>query len=283
MPALNFTSFSGAVPRCKSFEVSEYQGMLYIIPEDMKSARRYDPFPDYSALLLDVVRVGAVVASCDALFEYTLKHEILPIEETEFWRCGDFFASHPKEGAEIVSALLDFAGKYGLPAWDVRHIVSADYPARYDPRLMRFRRKQDVGDDVSYMVGFELMRRGCQSKGSLPVCTFALIMLDLYLKFIEGTGEAQFPISSADWMLHYRHEKTPELTAQVYDLLSCINLSYALLVSGEGRAIRQCKNCQSFFIAEDLRAEYCSPRCRGAYNSKMTRKRVKERQIRGEQ
>lgn len=246
MPALNFTSFSGAVPRCKSFEVSEYEGMLYIIPEDMKSARRYDPFPDYSALLLDVVRVGAVVASCDALFEYTLKHEILPIEETEFWRCGDFFASHPKEGVEIISALVDFAGKYGLPMWDAHHIVSTDYPARYEPRLMRFRRKQDVEDDVSYMVGFELMRRECQSKGSIPACTFALIMLDLYLKFIEGTGEALFPISSADWMLHYRHQKTPELTAQVYDLLSCINLAYALLVSGEGGPSVSARTARAF-------------------------------------
>lgn len=48
-------------------------------------------------------------------------------------------------------------------------------------------------------------------------------------------------------------------------------------------AIRQCKHCGKFFIAEDLRAEYCSPGCRGAYNSKMTRMRVKKRQMREEQ
>lgn len=283
MPALNFTSFTGAVPRCKSYGVAEHEGMLYIIPEDVKSARRYDPFPDFSALLLDVVRVGAVVASCDLFFDYTLKHGMLPIEESEFWRCGDFFATYPKEGAEVVAALLEFAGAYGLPAWEVSHTASADYPARYEQRLMRFRRGRDTETDAAHVVRYELMRRGCQSKGSIPVCTMALILLDLYLKFMGGTGDAQFSMNSAEWVLHYRHEKTPELTAQVYDLLSCINLAYALLVSGEGKAIRQCKNCQRFFIAEDLRAEYCSPRCRGAYNSKMTRKRVKERQMRDEQ
>lgn len=172
--------------------------MLYIVPEDMKSARRYDPFPDYSALLLDVVRVGAIVASCDAFFEYTLKHEIIRIEEIEFWRCGDFFTKRPKEGTEIVKGLLDFAGKYGLPAWDVKHITSAEYPARYEQRLLRFRRKHELDDDGSYLVGFELMRRGCQSKGSIPVCTLALLFLDLYLRFVEGSDEALFSINSAD-------------------------------------------------------------------------------------
>ena len=105
-------------------------------------------------------------------------------------------------------------------------------------------------------------------------------MLDLYLRFLEGMERGDFFLRNSEWMIHYEHEKTPRLNAQVFDLLSCINLAHAFLVSGEGKAVRQCKHCGKFFIAEDLRAEYCSPRCRGAYNSKMTRKRVKERKLR---
>ena len=58
MPALNFIRFQGAVPRCQHYTLSEYQGFLYIIPEDLKAARRYDPFADMEALLLDVVRAA---------------------------------------------------------------------------------------------------------------------------------------------------------------------------------------------------------------------------------
>ena len=41
-------------------------------------------------------------------------------------------------------------------------------------------------------------------------------------------------------------KKTPRLNAQVFDLLSCINLAHAFLVSGEGKAVRQCKHCGKF-------------------------------------
>lgn len=81
-------------------------------------------------------------------------------------------------------------------------------------------------------------------------------------------------------MISCGQEKTPGLFAQVYDLTTCINLAYTMLTAGQGKVVRQCKHCQKFFIADDWRAEYCSPRCRGAYNSKMTRKRVKERKMR---
>ena len=33
-------------------------------------------------------------------------------------------------------------------------------------------------------------------------------------------------------------KKTPRLTAQVYDLTTCTNLSYAVLTTGQGKAIR---------------------------------------------
>ena len=134
-------------------------------------------------------------------------------------------------------------------------------------------------EETRYLIEYELMKRSCQSKGSLPVCTLAILLLDLYLRFLEGTERGDFFLRNSEWMIHYEHEKTPRLNAQVFDLLSCINLAHAFLVSGEGKAVRQCKHCGKFFIA-DLRAEYCSPRCRGAYNSKMTRKRVKERKLR---
>lgn len=130
------------------------------------------------------------------------------------------------------------------------------------------------------MIHCEAVRRACQASRAVPVCTLALTMLDFYLQWIEGRGSGAFPIRHADWLMAYGQEKTPRLNAQVYDLTSCINLAYVTLTTGQGKAIRQCKHCGKFFIAEALRAEYCSPRCRGAYNSKMTRKRVKERKLR---
>ena len=84
MPALNFIRFQGAVPRCQHYTLSEYQGFLYIIPEDLKAARRYDPFADMEALLLDVVRAGAQVVACDSFFEYAISHDMLSLRDAEF-------------------------------------------------------------------------------------------------------------------------------------------------------------------------------------------------------
>lgn len=138
----------------------------------------------------------------------------------------------------------------------------------------------DQDDSTAHLLVYEAARRASMPTGAIPACTLALTLLDFYLRFMEGIGGQQFSIRNTDWMMGYGQEKTPELCAQVYDLATCINLAYVQFSAGEGKAIRQCKNCGKFFISTDSRSEYCSPNCRGAYNSKMTRKRVKERKER---
>ena len=278
MPTLNFTHFSGAVPRYTGYSLEQTDGVLYLIPET-PAVRRFDPFGDIDGLLLAVARVGATVAACDPLLDYCLSHKILPLRDVEFWQYGDFFTACPKEARPILDTILDFSGRYGLPVWD--GIVATTYPTRYAQQAMAIH--PDGNDDTAYLMRYEATKRACTATGAVPLCTLALTLLDFYLRFIEGVGDRAFPIHRAEWVMDYGQEKTPRLTAQVYDLATCINLAYAMLATGQGKAIRQCKHCWKFFIAEDWRSEYCSPRCRGAYNSKMTRKRVKERSLREEQ
>ena len=280
MPEMNFAHFHGAVPRFRHYGAIAEQGVLFITPEADVPPRRYDPFEDIEGLLLDVVRAGAAVADCDAFMDYCLSKKVLPLEDVAFWRCGDFFAPNPEKAGPLVDILLDFVYSYGLPVWEPGSSVMTTYPARYGNQAMAIRSDADV--DMSYVLHYELIQRACMRSRSnaVPVCTLALILLKCYLQFIEEIDIRAFPIRNTDWGLDFVQQKTPRLTAQVYDLVTCINLAYAHLVSVQGKAVRQCKHCQKFFIAEDLRAEYCSPQCRGAYNSKMTRKRVKERKLR---
>ena len=277
MPEMNFAHFHGAVPKFQQYVLSAQEDILYIVPEAGTAPRRYDPFEDSEGLLLDVVQAGAAVADCGAFMDYCLSQKILPLNDTAFWCCGDFFALNPKMAEPLTDTLLAFVRRYGLPAWEQKGITTT-YPARYEQRAMAVR--QDDDDDINHILYYEIVRRACASSGAVPVCTLALIMLNFYLQFIEGIDAGYFYIHNTEWALKFEHKKTPALIAQVSDLTTCINLAYARLASGEGKAVRQCKHCQRFFIAEDLRAEYCSPRCRGAYNSKMTRKRVKERKLR---
>ncbi len=281
MPQMNFAYFRGAVPRFQNYAAVAEQGVLFITPEANVLPRRYDPFEDSEGLLLDVVRAGAAVAGCDALMDYCLSHKMLPLREIEFWRYGDFFAAKPKDARSLVETLLDFVYRYGLPIWDVNYVVHTTYPAQYEQRAMAVHPDDDdSGNDIEYLAHYEAVKRACNRSGAVPAGTLALMLLNFYLQFLEGMDGGHFFIRNAEWALDFEHNKTPELRAQVYDLTTCVNLAYAQLVSGEGKAVRQCKHCQKFFIADDWRAEYCSPRCRGAYNSKMTRKRVKERKLR---
>ena len=277
MSEMNFARFHGVVPKFQNYAAVAEQDVLYITPEANAMPRRYDPFEDSQGLLLDVVRAGAAVADSDAFMNYCLSHKMLPLRDVEFWCYKDFFTVHPQEAQPLVDTLLAFVQRYGLPAWE-RNGITTTYPARYEQRAMAVRQEDD--NDMGYLLYYEAVRRACASSGAVPACTLALMLLNFYLQFMEGIDVGYFPIRNAEWALDFGHGKTPKLNAQVYDLATCINLAYAQLVSGEGKAIRQCKHCQKFFVAEDLRAEYCSPRCRGAYNSKMTRKRVKERKLR---
>lgn len=271
MPTLNFTHFSGAVPQCMCYSLEQTDGILYLVPDSL-AVRHYDPFRDVDGLLLDVARTGAKIAANDPFIDYCLAHKMLPLQDVDFWRYGDFFTVQPDNAQPILNVLLDFAKKYGLPLWEP---VTTTYPARYAQRCMETH--QDADDDLTYMVRYEAARRACGPTRAVPACTLALILLDFYLRFVEGIDGKQFFIRSAEWTMCYGHEKTPELHAQVFDLTTCINLAYVQFSAGEGKAIRRCKNCGNFFISADWRSEYCSPNCRGAYNSKMTRKRVKER------
>lgn len=62
MPLLDFTSFSGAVPRYGEYAAVEQDGMLFIVPDKRSRVCRYDPFEDVDGLLRDVTRAGAAVA-----------------------------------------------------------------------------------------------------------------------------------------------------------------------------------------------------------------------------
>lgn len=279
MPTLNFTHFSGAVPRYRGYTLEQTDGVLYLVPESL-TVRRYDPFGDIDGLLLDVVKAGAVVANNVPFLDYCLSRKMLPLRDVKFWKYGDFFTIQPQEAQPILDALLDFVGRYGLPAW--ADIVTTTYPARYAQRCMAIH-QVDGNEDTAYLIRYEATKRSYAPTGAVPACTLALTLLDFYLRFLEGVGGPQFVIRNAGWMMGYGQQKTPELYAQVYDLATCINLAYTMLTTGQGKAVRQCKHCGKFFISTDWRSEYCSPNCRGAYNSKMTRRRVKERKLREEQ
>ena len=271
MPTLNFTHFSGAVPRYNGYTLEQTGGVLFLVPKSL-AARRYDPFRDVDGLLLDVVQAGAAVAGCEPFLDYCLAHKILPLQDVDFWKYGDFFAVQPDDAQPILDALLAFAERYGLPMWEP---MTTTYPARYAQRCMALHADQE--DNTAHLLAYEAARRAC---APTPACTLALTLLDFYLRFMEGVDGKQFSIRNAQWMMGYGQQKAPELYAQVYDLTTCINLAYVQFSTGEEKAIRQCKNCGKFFISTDWRSEYCSPNCRGAYNSKMTRKRVKERKER---
>ncbi len=275
MPTLNFTHFSGVVPRYSGYTLEQTDGVLFLVPKSL-AVRRYDPFENVDGLLLDVVQTGAVVSGCAPFLDYCLAHKILPLQDVDFWKYEDFFTVQPQEAQPILDALLAFAGNYGLPAWE--GIVTTTYPARYAQRCMAHH--ADPDDNTAHLLVYEAARRACTPTGAVPICTLALTLLDFYLRFMEGIDGKQFPIRNTEWVMGYGQQKTPELYAQVYDLTTCINLAYVQFSAGEGKAIRQCKNCRKFFVPTDWRSEYCSPNCRGAYNSKMTRKRVKERKER---
>ena len=202
MPTLNFTHFSGAAPQYSGYTLEQTDGVLYLIPKSL-AVRRYDPFKDVDSLLLDVVQAGAVIADCEPFLDYCLSHKILPLQDVDFWRQGDFFTAHPQEAQPILDALLDFVGKYGLPLWEP---IATTYPARYAQRCMALHVDRN-DSNTAHLLAYEAARRACAPTGAVPACTLALTLLDFYLRFMEGVGGQQFPIRNAEWMMGYGARK----------------------------------------------------------------------------
>lgn len=52
-----------------------------------------------------------------------------------------------------------------------------------------------------------------------------------------------------------------------YDSLKAIiDFAFAKAITSDKKPIRSCKHCKKLFYANDIRSEFCSPRCRNQYN-----------------
>ena len=271
MSNLSYHSIEGRHTVHKKYLYTQFEGVTYLRCGKDTLPASYDPLRDYDDLLLDVMAVAEVVLACPDFWAFCVKHGGDRIADTVFWRGEDFFGKNSLDAKKIMQALFNFTIKYGLPEWETGRRLEVELPDRYI-HLLITREKQETNEDN---VAYAESKKQMAGKEILPAGTMALMMVDFYDRFLLQRGNTYLYLERATTSFQHSKDREPELMMKVHGLVSCIDWAYVLLVSGRKSAVRQCKQCKKIFIAEDLRAEYCSGKCRGAYNSAMTRKRKK--------
>lgn len=274
MPDLHFSKIQGESVVFSKYSTIQHNGFLYIEPADKSITRKINPLEDIDQLVMDIIDTARTISSCKMYMAYLSKlADTNIVYEKNFWRYPDFFlTSDQTEASTIINSMLSFIEKYGLPDWELERDTKAILPIEYSIYL-NGNVDYDDNESLEYLKTFLTEKIAFEGKIVYPVCSLTLFFLDFLNMFTYNRTSKLKRVDHC--RLYYRNEgyNEPDLEAIAIGLKPSIILALITFTSGDHKAVHICKQCGSYFITKDMRSEYCSSKCRSAYNTAQTRKR----------
>lgn len=231
-------------------------------------------------LLIETASLAAYIAQNKSVINfYTNRMSLFDI--SELLVLPDFFAKnkdHP-----ITKQILDYHRKYGIPSLlDFRGglFIGADSPAEW---TSAYEKKERQGkkrptsryDDADIIIAL-------QEKNAYPLVVSLCFFLNFYNYFIGVCNTEEICMEQlqedvkAD--VAYIPEQNQLLLKGTQPGFWSASIIVAFTDKINGKIYGVCKNCRKWFILPRPNAEYCSPKCRNAYNVKKSLLRRKERE-----
>ena len=272
--------------RPERVSVQETAGILSIKaigrqPQDI--AEKYLDFLTETALL------AKRTVDCAPLSKFFLTKKLSTVSASELLQKEDFFVQHRDH--ELTKLLIDYHTKYGVPIWTVltEHkfaVDETDVPEEWNAHLLR---SSILGLAQSLLHlpvpedhNLSDILLTLLEDGVYPLALSVPFLIDFYHHFIAEDAEDDIVLGERTplgihiktrFALQEDHSRTICLEAHEIE-----NVAYAAAIAlmMDNSGLRFCKCCGRLFIADRPRAEYCSPRCRNVYNTRMSRLRKKE-------
>lgn len=276
MPDLHFSKIQGESIVFSKYTTVIHNGFLYIEPAPKSITQKINPLENIDDLVMDIISTARTISSCKMYMNYLSKiADSNIVYEKKFWKYPDFFAEKNQEEIPIIiNKLTEFVEKYGLPDWELEKDTKAILPLEYSI-YSTSAPEADENESMEYLKHFLTEKIALEDKITYPVCSLTLFFLDFLNMFTYNRTSKLKRVDHC--RLYYRNEgdKDPDLEAIAIGLRPSIILALITFTSGEHKAVRICKQCGNHFITKDMRSEYCSSKCRAAYNTAQTRKRQK--------
>lgn len=274
MTDLHFSKIHGEAVVFSKYKIVEHNGFLYIEPSQKSFTKKINPLEDIDTLVMDIIKTAREITSCQMYMNFLSKiADANIVYEKSFWKSSDFFEHREHPEVEIIlNALMTFVDKYGLPDWELEKDTKTILPLEYSVYSSS---GPEDHDSPEYLKKFLTEKIALEDKITYPVCSLTLFFLDFLNIFTYNRTSKLKRVEHC--RLYYRNEaeKEPELEAIATGLKPSIILALITFTSGEHKSVRVCKQCGNHFITKDMRSEYCSAKCRAAYNTAQTRKRQK--------
>ena len=125
--------------------------------------------------------------------------------------------------------------------------------------------------------------------GVYPLVVSLPFFIDFYHHFIAEDSNNDIVLGERSALgIHIRAQLTlledhsRVINLEAYELENAAYAAAITLMMDNG-GLRFCKCCGKMFVADRPRSEYCSPRCRNIYNTRMSRLRKKLRETDSEE
>lgn len=275
MPDLHFSKIQGESIVFSKYTTVTHNNLLYIEPANGSFSSKINPLENIDELVMDIINTARVISSCKTYMNFLSGiAESNIVYEKKFWNCPDFFSGEEQnEISAIIDEMLTFVEKYGLPDWELKKDTKAILPLEYSVYSTALNREES--ESPEYIKKYLSDKISLENVITYPVCSLTLFFLDFLNMFTYNRTSKLKRVEHC--RLYYRNEgyNEPDLEAIAIGLYPSIILALITFTSGEHKIVRICKQCGKHFITGDMRSEYCSSKCRAAYNTAQTRKRKK--------
>ena len=238
--------------------------------------------------LSDTALLAKQTVDCKVLLRFFDAKDISTISTFELLQKEDFFVHNKNDN--LTNSLIDYHSKYGVPVWtvwtkDSFFISETECPAEWNISSFRgtiseFIRKSFTLSPDKENDTIDILSELAE-KNAYPLAFSIPFLIDFYHHFI--TEDAEAPIVLGTRTPHGIYIKTNfsllkdrsrVISLEAYELENVAYAAAIILMMDNG-GLRFCKCCAKMFVADRPRAEYCSPRCRNVYNTRMSRLRQK--------
>ena len=241
---------------------------------------------DYIEFLSETALVAKKIVDCKPLRAFFQSKKFLQISAIELLQCEDFFMKYREH--EITTLLIDYHSKYGVPVWTFFtkskfFVDEVPMPEEWNGVTLKnkvddwiaekFRKSSDETRDLTDVI-LQIL-----DSAVYPFAFSLAFFVDFYRSFIvedleEGIALGEHTSLGIHILTKFclQEDHSRVICLEAYEVENVAYASAIALMMNNG-GLRFCKCCGKMFVADRPRAEYCSPRCRNQYNTRMSRLR----------
>lgn len=276
MPVCTYRSENGSFLPLEKYETKPVCGYLSILSIESAYVEKCNS-EQLLQLLLDTADLAKDLAESKDLIRFYAKYHLTPVL-SNILSVPDFFNVHPDH--LLTQKLIEYHHKYGIPDFtsdgNFALDLSTDIPKGWNC-IYEKTKYTDISENP-----YTENLIGLTGEGVYPIVLSLCFFLDFYNRFLDVEYKEKLYCRMLQEhikfdFVYYPDEAVMELrNSEVGFWHAAYTGALSMLLNGNTIGI--CKHCRNVFVRSRPNAEYCSARCRNAFNVRMSNLRSKAKE-----